>query len=164
VGKGTTFKIYLPRVDEGAVAYKTDAAATDIPRGSETILLAEDADIVRSLAKEILEVSGYRVLEAPNGGAALLICENHPAPIDLLLTDVVMPEMNGRDLAKRLLHLHPEMRVLYMSGYTPDAIVRHGVLEEGTHFIEKPFGPSALAIKVREVLEAPSNGDNLKTR
>jgi signal transduction histidine kinase/ActR/RegA family two-component response regulator len=152
VGKGTIFKVYLPRVDERAEEYKHVATLTDLPKGTETILLAEDAEMVRNLAKEVLETSGYRVLEATTGKAALRIAHQNQEQIHLLLTDVVMPEMSGRELANQLVLLHPEMRVLYMSGYTEDTIVHHGVLEEGINFIQKPFGPDTLSLKVREVL------------
>jgi len=121
-------------------------------QGSGTILLAEDEEIVRKLVRVVLETYGYRVLEAASGGTALLICQQHQEPIDLLLTDVVMPEMSGRELANRLAQLHPEMKVLFMSGYTDDAIVRHGVVEEEVLFIQKPFAPDDLARKVKEVL------------
>jgi PAS domain S-box-containing protein len=150
---GTTFKIYLPRVDERAEQYKHAAAAPQLPEATETVLLVEDAEMVRNLAKEVLETSGYRVLDAANGRDALLICEQSTEVIHLLLTDVVMPEMSGRELVGRLAPLYPNIRVLYMSGYTEDAIVHHGVLKEGINFIEKPFTPDSLALKVREVLE-----------
>ncbi|PYS49074.1 MAG: hybrid sensor histidine kinase/response regulator [Acidobacteria bacterium] len=152
VGQGTTFKVYLPRVDEDAQEYKRTDETEEILQGTETILLAEDEEIVRTLAREILETYGYRVLEASGSGAALLICERVTEPIDLLITDVVMPEMSGRQLAARLSQLRPEMKVLYMSGYTDDAIVHQGVLDEDANFIQKPFTPDALAKKVREVL------------
>jgi two-component system, cell cycle sensor histidine kinase and response regulator CckA len=155
VGRGTTFKIYLPRVDEGAEEYKRSAEAEGAVRGAETVLLTEDEEIVRKLARQVLELYGYRVLEAANGGTALLICERHAGPIHLLITDVVMPEMSGRELADRLAGLRPEMKVLYMSGYTDNAIVHHGVLDESANFIQKPFSTDALARKVREVLDAP---------
>jgi len=154
VGRGTTFKVYLPRVDEGAQEYKRTPEIEEILQGTETILLAEDEELVRALAREILETYGYRVLEASNGGAALLICEREKEPIDLLITDVIMPEMGGRQLVERLNQLRPEMKVLYMSGYTDNAIVHQGVLDEGANFIQKPFAPDALARKVREVLNA----------
>jgi CheY-like chemotaxis protein len=153
VGRGTTFKVYLPRVDESAKEYKQRAEVRESVQGTETILLAEDEEIVRELAREVLEAYGYRVLAATNGGSALLICERHTEPIHLLVTDVVMPEMSGRELADRLSQLRPEMKVLYMSGYTDNAIVHQGVLDEGANFIQKPFAPNALARKVREVLD-----------
>ena len=153
-GKGTTFKIYLPRVDEAADEYKHPVATVDLPQGTETILLVEDEEMVLKVARESLMTCGYRVLEATSGKDALLICEQHRETIHLLLTDVVMPEVSGREVANRLLSLHPEMRILYMSGYADNAIVHHGVLDEGTNFIEKPFGPDALALKVRSVLDA----------
>ncbi|MFL6210413.1 MAG: PAS domain S-box protein [Pyrinomonadaceae bacterium] len=152
VGLGTTFKVYLPRVDEGAEEYQRGAETEAALYGTETILLAEDEEMVRKLAREVLEMYGYQVLEAANGGAALLICERHTEPIHLLITDVIMPEMSGRKLAARLARLRPEMKVLYMSGYTDNAIVHQGVLDEGTNFIQKPFAPHALAQKVRAVL------------
>ncbi len=152
VGRGTTFKVYLPRVDEGAQEYRRSAEVEEDLSGAETILLAEDEELVRTLARQVLEAYGYRVLEAANGGAALLICERHGETVDLLLTDVVMPEMSGRILAERLRQLRPAMKVLYMSGYTDNAIVHQGELDEGMNFIQKPFTPQALARKVREVL------------
>jgi two-component system cell cycle sensor histidine kinase/response regulator CckA len=152
VGRGTSFKIYLPRVDQGAQEYKRSADNEEDIQGTETILLAEDDEMVRSLIREVLEGYGYQVLEAANGSVASLICERHQGPIHLLLTDVVMPEMGGRELVDRLAQLRPVMRVLYMSGYTDEAIVHHGILDEGTNFIQKPFAAQALAHKVREVL------------
>jgi PAS domain S-box-containing protein len=153
-GAGTTFEVYFPRVDEGAQEYKRSAETGEAIQGTETILLAEDEEMVRKLARRVLEMYGYRVLEAANGGAAFLICERHKEPIPLLITDVVMPEMSGRELADRLAQLRPEMKVLYISGYTDNAIVHHGVLDEGANFIQKPFPTDALARKVREVLDA----------
>jgi two-component system, cell cycle sensor histidine kinase and response regulator CckA len=152
VGQGTTVKIYLPRVDEGAQEYKRSVEVEEVLNGTETILLAEDEEMVRGLARQVLEMFGYTVLEAGNGSAALSICERHPEPIQLLITDVVMPEMSGRELSDHLARLRPEMKVLYMSGYTDDAIVHQGVLDEGTNFIQKPFAANALARKVREAL------------
>jgi CheY-like chemotaxis protein len=153
-GHGTTFHIYLPRVDEGVQEYPPGVAIQQhYFQGTETILLAEDDDTVRELIRDLLEIYGYTVLEAPNGGPALLLCERYEQPIHLLLTDVVMPEMGGPDLAARLAQLRPEMKVLYMSGYTDDVIVNRGVLAEGTAFIQKPFAPDVLARKVREVLD-----------
>ncbi len=151
---GATFKVYLPRVDEDAEVQKVVAEPAP-PRGSETVLLAEDDDELRDLAREILETYGYRVLAAGTPAEALLIAEQHVGAIDLLLTDVVMPQMSGRRLVERLAAVLPAIRVLYMSGYTDDAIVHHGVLDPGTPFLQKPFMPEVLAGKVREVLDAP---------
>ena len=154
VGMGTTFKIYLPRVDDEAEAVPT----VKIPayahyQGNETILLVEDEDGVRALIRQVLHKNGYTVLEARHGGEALLICERHPTQIDLLLTDVVLEQMGGPELAARLGSLRPEMKVLFMSGYTDEAIVKHGVLTPGTAFLQKPFTTDALARKVRGVLD-----------
>jgi CheY-like chemotaxis protein len=120
--------------------------------GNETVLLVEDEEMVREMAKEILEESGYQVLEAKHGQDALLVAEGYRGHIHLMLSDVVMPQMSGRELAEHLAPLRKDMKVLYMSGYTDDAIVHHGVLDEGMAFIEKPFTPNALAHKVRETL------------
>jgi two-component system cell cycle sensor histidine kinase/response regulator CckA len=155
VGRGTTFAVYLPQVDAGSEEYKLSTAIQDHLQDNETILLVEDQDTVRRTVSKILETYGYQVLEARNGGSALLLCERYEKPIDLLLTDVVMPEMSGRELADRLASQHPEMKVLYMSGYIDDVIVHHGVLDEGTAFIQKPFAADVLARKVREVLGDP---------
>jgi PAS domain S-box-containing protein len=155
LGRGTTFKIYLPRVDEGAQKFERRVEAKGALKGSETVLLAEDEEAVRTLARQLLEMYGYQVLEAANGGAALLICERHQEPIHLLITDVIMPEMSGRELADRLAQLRPDMKVLFMSGYTDNAIVHQGVLDEWADFIQKPFPTDALARKVRNVLDAP---------
>ena len=155
-GTGTTFKIYFPRVTETAEEYKRAAMTLPVPQGSETILLVEDAEWVRKLARQVLEGAGYRVLEASSADAAIRMCEssNNGTRIDLLLTDVVMPGMSGNDMSKHVLVKRPNLPVLYMSGYTDDAIVQHGVLEPGINFIQKPFSPDALALKVREVLDA----------
>jgi len=154
-GQGTTFKIYLPRVGDSAEEYALNARAVTVMRGTETILLVEDEAIVRQLAREVLEMHGYRVLEAASGEAALAHCQRYAGTIDLLLTDVVMPETSGPVLARQLAALSRPMRILYMSGYTDDAIVHHGVLDKGTNFIQKPFSPNALMKKVRDVLDAP---------
>jgi two-component system cell cycle sensor histidine kinase/response regulator CckA len=153
LGKGTTLKVYFPVV-EGVATSHVILAPLDrrALRGSETILLVEDEERVRALAATILRKYGYCVLEAQSGGDAFLLCEQHGAAIHLLLTDVVMPRMNGRQLAERLLPLRPEMKVLYMSGYTDEAVMRHGILNSTVAFIAKPITPLMLARKVREVL------------
>jgi signal transduction histidine kinase len=153
-GRGTTFKIYFPRIAADAEDYKRSAQMCDVPRGAETILLVEDAELVRNLARQVLEGAGYRVLEAASAEAAIDLCERSNGDrIDLLLTDVVMPGMSGNEMSRILLSKQPGMPVLYMSGYTDDAIVQHGVLEAGINFLQKPFTPGALALKVREVLD-----------
>jgi PAS domain S-box-containing protein len=151
-GQGTTFKVYLPRVDAPTVA-KEKKGASSVVEGSETVLLVEDEEGVRRLAERILTKAGYQVISARGGGDALLWCEKRGNEIDLLLTDVVMPQMSGAELAARAAKLHPDMKLLYMSGYTDDAIVEHGVLDPGTNFIGKPFTAAALTQKVREVLD-----------
>jgi PAS domain S-box-containing protein len=156
IGKGTTFKVYLPRIEEGVDARSSGAVQVDPVRGSETILLVEDDESVRELVRSFLQAGGYAVLTVRDTDAALQICEQRQSPIRLLITDVVMPGMSGRDLAERLTAVNPSTKVLYMSGYTDDAVVRHGVLEPGITFLQKPFSADALLRKVREVLDAPS--------
>jgi hypothetical protein len=153
VGKGTTFKVYLPRVDAAVETVGQSVAPTTLG-GSETILLVEDDDQVRIVAQGILRRSGYHVIDARNAGEALLQSEKHPGTIHLLLSDVVMPQVSGPELAKRLASVRPDMKVLCMSGYTDDSIVRHGVLEAQIAFLQKPITPEALTRKVREVLDA----------
>ena len=155
-GKGTTFKIYLPLVEETAEAAGRDVKTVDSLLGTETILLAEDEEIVRNLAREVLKTYGYKVLEAANGPEALSICESYKEKIHLLITDVIMPEMSGRELSAGMAKLYPEIKVLFMSGYTDSAIIHQGVLEEDANFIQKPFPTDELARKVREVLNPPS--------
>jgi two-component system, cell cycle sensor histidine kinase and response regulator CckA len=151
-GQGTTFTVYLPRVD-AAVDRMATVAAPALARGSETILLVEDDDDVRALARETLEGHGYAVIPAAAPAEALRLAGRHAGPIHLLVTDVVMPQLSGRGLAEQLTPDRRDLRVLYISGYTDDAIVRHGVLEEGTAFLQKPFPPYTLLVKVREVLD-----------
>ena len=153
-GKGATCKIYLPRVDEAVTVVESVHASVEPPQGSETILLVEDEEPVRELVRKVLERNGYRILEARHGDEAITICAQHKGEISLLVTDVVMPRMSGREVAERLLVSHPKMKVLYLSGYTDDAVVRHGVLQSMTAFLQKPFTPDALAHKVREVLDS----------
>ena len=131
------------------------AAPGMVPKRVETILLVEDALRVRAVVREILEMNDYDVLEARHGAEAIEISERHQGLIHLMVTDVVMPQMSGSELAQRLQPVRPDMKVLYMSGYTDDAAVRHGVLGAGMAFLSKPFTPDALALKVREVLDAP---------
>jgi two-component system, cell cycle sensor histidine kinase and response regulator CckA len=152
-GQGTTFKVYLPQVDEAGAAAAAVPATQGLPGGNEVVLLVEDQDRVRGLTREVLSRCGYTVLEAPNGCEGLKLVQEHRGPIHLLMTDVVMPEMNGRALADRLASLRPEIRVLFTSGYTDGAVVRHGVLKAKTAFLQKPFTPDGLAAKVREVLD-----------
>jgi len=151
-GRGTTFKVYLPRVEDAAESVQVIKPAPG--RGTESILLVEDDEGVRALAREVLEDYGYTVFEARDVADAILIAERHTGPIHLLLSDVVMPQMSGRALAERLAPLRPEMKVLFMSGYTDNAIVHHGRLDSDASFVQKPFTPDALARKVREVLDA----------
>ena len=154
VGRGTTFKVYFPRASDSGDRPAVPRTITASLRGAETVLLVEDEEQVRVLMRSILRRQGYNVLEAANAGEAFLICEQFPATIHLLLTDVVMPHMSGRQLADRLATLKPLMKVLYVSGYTEDSIVHHGVLEAGIWFLQKPITPDALVRKVREVLDA----------
>lgn len=153
LGMGTTFKVYLPIVDAELDTREPRAATTSYPKGTETILLVEDETSVRKLASTILQDSGYTVVEAASGDEALEISGRHTARIHLMLTDVVMPGTSGREAAQSITALRPEMRVLYMSGYTDDAIVHHGILDAQTPFIQKPFTPAALLHKVRDLLD-----------
>jgi signal transduction histidine kinase/CheY-like chemotaxis protein len=154
--RGTTFKVYLPRVEEAGDQAHAGAAGAGKARPAETVLLVEDEEIVYRLLHEVLEMNGYDVLGANDAREAIAICERHAGRIHLMLTDVVMPRLSGRELAERVAPLRPDMKVLYMSGHTDDAIVHYGVIEAGMAFIQKPFSPNALALKVREVLDAPA--------
>ena len=163
-GHGTTFKIYLPRVTEAAAPAAPSPAPSVSVRGTETVLLVEDEEMIRNLVQKVLKANGYTVLVAASGRDAERVAEQHDGPIHLLVTDVVMPGMNGREVAQRLAALRAGIQVLYLSGYTDDAIVHHGVLEPGVAFLQKPFTPAVLGRKVREVLDAaPSHGPGTAT-
>ncbi len=151
-GTGTTFKIYLPVSEGPAAAMESPAAEPTDLRGSETVLVVEDDGQVRHLARTILERKGYRVLTAENGKEALSVLQRHEGPVHLILTDVVMPGMSGKELLRNISRDHPGVKLIYMSGYTDNVIAHQGVLDEGVHFIQKPFNVSALAAKVRKVL------------
>jgi CheY-like chemotaxis protein len=157
LGAGTTARIYLPLAEE-----KTQSAPEGSPvlselNGTETILLVEDEARVRKLIVDVLAARGYRVMEATRGKEALRLCKRHKGKIDLAVVDVVMPEMSGPDVVRQIALLCPATRVLYISGYTDEAIVHHGIPQSGAAFLQKPFMPNALARKVREVLDMRSN-------
>ena len=151
-------RVYLPRVDDPADRLEQPEHSTpDLLRGTETILVVEDEAPVRAVTRQLLERNGYRVLEAGDGAAALaLIDGGAETHVDLLLTDVVMPGMSGRELADQLKARRPDLHVLFMSGYTDDAVLRHGVLEPGLAYLEKPFRPAALLSKIRQVMQSPA--------
>jgi two-component system, cell cycle sensor histidine kinase and response regulator CckA len=157
LGTGTTFKLYFPRVESEADSLEP-ATSARVLRGTETVLLVEDQDNVRAIARAILKRAGYEVLVAHAAGDALVLCEQHQGKIDLLLTDVVMPQLSGIELAKRIAQTRPETKVLYMSGYTDDSVVRHGVLGGDMAFLQKPFTPESLAGRVRDVLDGAETG------
>jgi CheY-like chemotaxis protein/two-component sensor histidine kinase len=152
-GGGTIFKIYLPVADKSKTEEKARPEVTQDLKGSETILLVEDNDQVRRLAKSVLSRNGYQVLDAKDGGEALEILGGHEGPVHLLLSDVVLPGMNGKELYEKALVMRPSLQVLYMSGYTGNVIAHRGVLDEGVQFIQKPFTVHGLATKVRELLD-----------
>jgi CheY-like chemotaxis protein len=152
-GKGTTFKVYLPKVKGDAEPEEKEQTPVAELGGSETVLIVEDDDSLRNFVQKALRQHGYKVLVAENGEDALRVGQAHEGPIDLMITDVVMPKMGGREAADRLQPLYPRMKVIYMSGYTDNAIVRHGVLKPGLNFLQKPFAPEGLARKVREALK-----------
>jgi CheY-like chemotaxis protein len=151
-GKGTSFEVYLPR-SEGVAAARLPTRAPAVASGTETVLVVEDEEMLRRLAVRTLKRAGYKVLVAANGGEALLQLETFDDPVHLLLTDVVMPGMSGRELADRLRRTRPEMMILFTSGYTDDAILHTGVLDDLTQFIGKPFSTVDLMRKVRDVLD-----------
>ncbi|HYJ47299.1 MAG TPA: response regulator, partial [Pyrinomonadaceae bacterium] len=153
LGQGTTFKIFLPCVTESVKPEAGEDKHPDMPEGTERILLVEDEEMLRDITREILENLGYTVLVAADGAEALTLCEKQSCQFDLIITDVVMPRISGRELVDELRKVWPKQRVLYMSGYTDDAILRHGVLKEGANFIQKPYTPAALAQKLRESLD-----------
>jgi len=155
LGKGTTFKVYLPRVKDAVEVSVAETPASTTHKGYETILLVEDEPAVRELTQIVLTARGYTVIEALTPEDAVRLAVNKGAEIHLLLTDVVMPGISGRELAKRLTGLYPNLRVLYMSGYTYNVIAQDGTLEEGISFLQKPFTPHVLAQRVREVLDRP---------
>ena len=155
IGRGTTFKVYLPRTDRPGSPIAAPPTEIVSLQGNETILLVEDDVRVRHVVRTILQRHGYDVLEAENGGDALLICEQHEGHIHLLLTDVVMPRMSGGQLAERLASIRPAMKVVFMSGYTDSSILNHGVLNSGIAFVQKPITPDSLLRKIREVLDSP---------
>ncbi len=153
-GSGAAFRIYLPLLREPAEVVHTEAKPNGIHRGNETILLVEDEAPLRKMLRESLSHAGYLVLEASDGADALSKWDQQASSIDLLLTDVVMPLLNGRELAKHLTAVAPNMEVIYMSGYADDVLAYHGTLAPGTVLIQKPFSPTELLAKVREVLDA----------
>jgi two-component system cell cycle sensor histidine kinase/response regulator CckA len=158
-GMGTTFKIYLPRVDEAIVPGGKEPALASSLRGHETILLVEDEAALRILTRNLLELCGYKVLDAKNGAEAMDISQAHGDAIDLLLTDIVMPGMNGRTLADQLIQLRPRIAVVFMSGYTGQAVGARGILDPGSNFLQKPFTRDELARKVREALDGRSKSN-----
>jgi DNA-binding NtrC family response regulator len=158
-GVGTTFKVHLPEVRDAEEHATELTSRKPAARGAETLLLVEDEDSVRSLAREVLESQGYRVIEAEDGVEALRVAAAHDGPIQMLVTDVVMPRMGGGELAEKLAGMRPGIRVLFVSGYTDDSIIRHGVRERSSAFLQKPFALDAFAARVREVLDAPAPED-----
>jgi CheY-like chemotaxis protein len=150
-GQGTCFRIYFPRV--AGVAAAGPGPMPESRGGAETVLVVEDDERVRAIAVRALGEAGYRVIASANGREALALLDRFPEAVHLLLTDVVMPEMGGRDLARDVAARRPDVKVLYVSGYTENAIVHHGVLEAGVHYLAKPFTPSTLQAKVRAVLD-----------
>jgi DNA-binding response OmpR family regulator len=155
VGQGTTFKIYFPRVEQPLEVAARPIPTGPLPRGTETLLVVEDEPSVRHLARDVLAAQGYEVLSASNGQDALHVVRAHKgSPIRLVVTDVIMPLMGGKVMAEWLKTTDPELKILFTSGYTDDAIAQHGVLEAGVEFLAKPYTPATLARKVRAILDA----------
>jgi two-component system, cell cycle sensor histidine kinase and response regulator CckA len=152
-GRGTTISIYLPRTDAVPAAVAAPAEARQFPPRTETVLLVEDDALLLQLVSEVLRHAGYRVLEASNAGEALLVCEQHTGEIHLLLSDVVLPRLNGLELAARVRRQHPNIKVVFMSGYADESIARFGALPPGDILIEKPIAPEALLARLRDVLD-----------
>jgi CheY-like chemotaxis protein len=153
LGHGSTFKIYLPRVGEAAESFRIDHTTPELPFGRERVLVVEDEPGVRALVCDTLRRHGYTVIEARHGFEGLILAAQYPEPIHLLITDVVMPQMNGCELTARLIQARPGLKVLYMSGYTESAVVHRGIMNPGTAFLQKPFDLGSLVRKVREVLD-----------
>jgi CheY-like chemotaxis protein len=153
VGRGTTFEVYLPRVADAPVDASSDALPAPLGQGSETILLVDDDEGVRSSIRDFLAMAGYTVLQASNATDAMGALQQHDGPVHLLITDVIMPGLSGRELAARIAALSPETKVLFMSGYTDDAIAQYGMLEPGAAFIQKPFSPRQFMGKLRQMLD-----------
>jgi nitrogen-specific signal transduction histidine kinase len=151
--KGTTFKIYLPRIEEYTDLEEQPVISDQSLKGSETILVVDDEEEVRNLVSEMLRFQGYKVLEAPNASNALVIFEKYCTSVDLILTDVVMPQMSGPELMEKLHASYPDVKVLFMSGYTDNVVVKHGLLSEEGNFIQKPFSSALLIQKVRTILD-----------
>jgi nitrogen-specific signal transduction histidine kinase/CheY-like chemotaxis protein len=157
-GRGATFRIYLPRLEEADARFLEEESPEELPGGKETVLLVEDEEEVRKFLRHSLQLNGYTVLEAASGTEALQVCAEHQGEIALLVTDVIMPQLNGRQLAERAATLQQDLRVLYISGYTDRVLDDHGVLGPGIAFLQKPVTPRALAEKVREVLDDRKTG------
>ena len=152
-GMGTVFKVYLPKaVSEEISSLRSEKSKPDVPNGHETILVVEDEELVRSMIIALLEDYGYKILDAPNGEEAFRIAASYPEKIDLLVTDVILPKQSGKEVALRLVKERPDLKVLFMSGYTENSIVHHGVLEEGINFIQKPFANQVFIQKISTIL------------
>jgi two-component system cell cycle sensor histidine kinase/response regulator CckA len=162
LGKGTTIQIYLPRVEEAVEVVQTPQGLSRPSRGAETILVVEDDDAVRRMTREFLLIEGYTIVEARSAAEAMHLLQSDRKPIDLVLTDVLMPGMKGSELGEQLSKLDSSIRVLYMSAYTEEAVVNFGFLGSGAAFIEKPFSPDELARKVREVLSTKKDSFRAK--